>query len=324
MAQRERVSLDQWRALRAVVESGSYAAAAAAISKSQPAITYAVQKLEKLLGVKVFEISGRKAQLTPIGELLYRRAKALLEEAGALEHAAHDLAAGWEPELRLAVEIVFPTWLLLQALGDFAAERPDTRIELHETVLSGTDQMLIARSVELAICSQVPPGHIGDPLLQLSFIAAAHPDHPLHRLGRKLTPQDLRKHRQLVLRDTGNRRDRGVSWLGSEQRWTVSNKATSIHAATMGLGFAWYPEDTIRNELAAGTLKPLPLREGAERRGQLYLVHADPDYAGPGARRLAQIIRERTRAAALAAQVRAADPPVTSSIQPAPRSAPGP
>lgn len=296
MTRRSRISLDQWRALRAVVESGGYAPAAAAINRSQPAVTYAVQKLEGTLGVKVFEIRGRKARLTPVGEVLYRRARALIDEAGALEHAAHELAAGWEPELRLAVEFVFPTWLLLQALGDFSVERPDTRIELYETVLSGTDELLLARTVDLAICSQVPPGCIGDPLLQLTFIAVAHPDHPLHRLGRPLTAQDLRQHRQLVLRDTGSRRDRGVSWLGSEQRWTVSNKATSIHAATMNLGFAWYPEDTIRGELAAGTLKALPLREGAERRGQLYLVFADPDYAGPGARRLAAIIRERVRA----------------------------
>jgi DNA-binding transcriptional LysR family regulator len=296
MRQRERITLDQWRALRAVVETGGYAAAAAAISRSQPAITYAVQKLEKALGVKVFEIRGRKARLTAVGEVLYRRARALLDEAGALEHAARDLAAGWEPELRLAVEIVFPTWLLLQAFADFAQERPDTRIELYETVLSGTDEMLLARTVDLAVCSQVPPGHIGDPLLQLTFVAVAHPDHPLHRLGRPLTAQDLRQHRQLVLRDTGSRRDRAVAWLGSEQRWTLSNKATSIHAATMGLGFAWYAEDTIRGELAAGTLKPLSLREGAERRGQLYLVFADPDYAGPGARRLAAIIRERVHA----------------------------
>jgi DNA-binding transcriptional LysR family regulator len=59
----------------------------------------------------------------------------------------------------------------------------------------------------------------------------------------------------------------------------------------MGLGFAWYPEDTVRGELERGVLKPLPLREGAERWGDLYLVFADRDYAGPGAQRLAELIR---------------------------------
>jgi DNA-binding transcriptional LysR family regulator len=128
----------------------------------------------------------------------------------------------------------------------------------------------------------------------MRFIAAAHPQHPLHALERKLTLQDLRKYRHLMIRDSGSQRRAG-SWLGAEQTWTVSHKATSIHAACMGLGFAWFAEDTIRGELERGELKPLPLREGAERWAELYLVFADRDYAGPGALRLAAIIREQVQ-----------------------------
>ena len=291
MAPNPQISLEQWRSLLAVVDAGGYARAAELLHKSQSAVTYAVQKIEALLGVKVFEVIGRKAHLTSTGEVLYRRAKALLEEAGALEVAADSLAAGWEPELRLAVEIIFPTWLLLQCFARFAEERPQTRIELYESVLSGTEEALLQRTVDLAICSQVPPGFIGDPLMRLRFIAVAHPEHPLHQLGRELTLQDLREHRHLMIRDTGSQRRSG-SWLGAEQSWTVSHKATSIHAASMGLGFAWFPEEWVRDELDRGALKPLPLREGGERWGNLYLVFADRDYAGPGALRLADIIRE--------------------------------
>jgi DNA-binding transcriptional LysR family regulator len=291
MAPNPRISLEQWRSLLAVVDAGGYAQAAELLHKSQSAVTYAVQKIEALLGVKVFEVIGRKAHLTSTGEVLYRRAKALLEEAGALEVAADSLAAGWEPELRLAVEIIFPTWLLLQCFARFAEERPQTRIELYESVLSGTEEALLQRTVDLAICSQVPPGFVGDPLMRLRFIAVAHPEHPLHQLGRALTLQDLREYRHLVIRDTGSQRRSG-SWLGAEQSWTVSHKATSIHAASMGLGFAWFPEEWVRDELDRGALKPLPLREGGERWGNLYLVFADRDYAGPGALRLANIIRE--------------------------------
>jgi DNA-binding transcriptional LysR family regulator len=165
------------------------------------------------------------------------------------------------------------------------------RIELYESVLSGTEEALLQRKVDLAVCSQVPPGFAGDPLIRLRFIAAAHPEHPLHQLGRELTMQDLREHRHLVIRDTGSQRRSGSS-LGAEQSWTVSHKATSIRAAGMGLGFAWFPEDMVRDELQQGLLKPLPLREGGERWADLYLVFADPDYAGLGALRLAQIIRE--------------------------------
>src|ERR1700719_1146816 len=286
-----RISLEQWRSLLAVVDAGGYAQAAEVLHKSQSAVTYAVQKMESLLGVKVFEVVGRKAHLTPTGEVLYRRAKALLEEASALEGAAGSLAAGWEPELRLAVEIIFPTWLLLRCFARFAEERPQTRIELYETVLSGTEEALLQRKVDLAVCSRVPPGFAGDPVMRLRFIAGAHPEHPLHRLGRELTLQDLLKHRHLVIRDTGSQRRAG-SWLGAEQSWTVSHKATSIRAAGLGLGFAWVPEETVLCERKRGELKVLPMREGGERWGELSLVFADRDYAGPGALRMAEIIRE--------------------------------
>src|SRR6202021_3978467 len=133
-----RSSLEQWRSLLAVGDAGGHAQAAAMLHKSQSAVTYAVQKMESLLGVKIFEVIGRKAHLTATGQVLYRRAKALLDEAGALESAAGSLAAGWEPELKLAVEIVFPTWLLLRCFARFAEERPQTRIELYERVTSGT------------------------------------------------------------------------------------------------------------------------------------------------------------------------------------------
>jgi DNA-binding transcriptional LysR family regulator len=291
-----KISLDQWTTLVSVVESGGYAQAGEQLHKSQSTLTYAIQKLEELLGVKVFEIRGRKAVLTPIGEVLYRRGKTLVEEAARLEHAAGELAQGWEPEIRLAAEIIFPTWLLLECLGKFAAERPETRIELIESVLGGTDEALAGRKVELAIGSSIPPGFVGDTLMPVRLICVAAPSHPLHLLGRELTLDDLRRHRHLVVRDSGVQRSRGGGWL-NEIRWTMSHKATSIRAAVMGLGYAWYAEDAIREELDRGALKPLPLREGAERTGSLYLIFADREAAGPGTRRLAEILREEVKRA---------------------------
>jgi len=286
-----RITLDQWNVLVSVVESGSYSKAAERIHRSQSTLTYAIKKLESLLGVKVFELRGRKAVLTPTGELLFRRGKTLIEEAGRLEHAAAELAKGWEPQIRVAVDIVFPTWLLLRCFADFARERPETHLELYETVLGGTEEALARRSVEFAIGGTVPQGFVGDILMPIRAVCMAAPSHPLHQLGRELTLEDLRRHRHIVIRDSGEQRVRSAGWI-NELRWTVSNKATSIHAAGLGLGYAWYPEDSVRSELERGALKPLPLREGAEKSGTLYLVFADREAAGPGTLRLAQIIRE--------------------------------
>jgi DNA-binding transcriptional LysR family regulator len=271
-----------------VVESGSYAAAAARLHKSQSTVTYAVQKIERLLGLDAFEIRGRKAVLTEAGQVLYRRARTLLEEAAMLERGAAAMSQEWQPEISIAVEIIFPTWLLLECLAEFARERPETRIEVYETVLTGTSEMLSQGHVDFAIGSD-RAGVSGEALMQIEAIAVAHPDHPLHHLGRTLTQRDLRSHRRILIRDSGAQRDKEVS--GVELRWTVGNKATSIRALVMGLGYAWVVEETIREELAAGLLKALPLGRGARRRGELFLAFADAEFPGRDAARLADIIR---------------------------------
>ncbi|MEQ8860670.1 MAG: LysR family transcriptional regulator [Pseudomonadales bacterium] len=286
------VSLEQWRALVAVVDAGGYAQAAAALHKSQSAVTYAVQKIESQLGVAAFTIEGRRAVLTATGQMLYRRGRALVEEAAELERAARTLSAGWEAEIWLAVEVLFPSWLLLDCLARFGAESPDTRVEVLESVLGGAGEALLSGQADVAITPHVPPGFLGDPIMRVRMLAVAHPDHPLHGLGRPVTERDLRGHRHLVVRDTASTRDRRTTTVEVNQRWTLSNMSTSIQAASRGYGFAWLPEERIRRELDQGLLAPLALREGAERLLELYLAVADADFIGPGVQRLARILRD--------------------------------
>lgn len=287
-----RITLEQWRALLAVVDAGGYAQAAEKLHKSQSAVTYAVQKLENLLNVKVFELVGRKAVLTSTGALLYRRAQLLLDDAQRIESSAQRLSAGWEPELRLAAEIIMPNKLLLAALARFGQESPHTRVEWFETVLGGTAQALLEGQVDLAIMPRMPPGFAGEILLRMRAIAVAHPEHPLHALGRPLTMRDLKRHRNIVVRDSGSARDPRAMNVEAEQRWVVSSMSTCIQAVAAGHGFAWLMEDKISEELERGLLKPLPMGARSDRHVDLYLVLADPEFAGPGVLRLAQILRE--------------------------------
>jgi DNA-binding transcriptional LysR family regulator len=300
-----RISLEQWRCLAAVVEAGGYAQAAERLHKSQSSVTYAVQKLQSTLKVSAFEIQGRKAVLTGVGQMLYRRARTLLDDAGDLERAARKASAGWEAEIGIAVEALFPTWLMFECLSRFGTESPQTRIEWRETVIGGTAEAFSEGVAELGIAARVPTGLAAETLMSIPFVPVAHPDHPLHKLAREITMRDLRKHRHLVIRDSSTRRDKKSATLEVEQRWTVTNLSTSIGAVSRGHGFAWLPQDKIRAELDEGQLKILPLRGGRERVAQLYMFFADADAAGPGTRRLAQIVREEV---AGACRSRGADP----------------
>ena len=294
MTKAPRITLEQWQALIAVVEAGSYARAAERLHKTQSTVTYAVQKIESLLDVKAFDIVGRKAVLTPTGQTLYRRARVLLEEAANTEAAAQRLSAGWEAEIRIAMEVIFPSRVMFAALKRFGTESPHTHIELIESVIGGTSEALLQGQADIAITPRVPSGFLGEHLTRMRFVPVAHPDHALHKLGRPLTQHDLRDHRHLVVRESGTARAARLT-VEATQRWTVSNMSTSILAAASGHGFAWLPEEEIAEELANGTLKPLRLREGRDRYADLYLVFANRDSAGPGTLRLGALIVESVR-----------------------------
>ena len=286
------ISLEQWRSLIAVVDAGGYAQASESLHKSQSAVTYAVQKIESLLGVKAFEINGRKAILTPTGQMLYQRALALIDDANNLERAAHNLSAGWEAEIHIVAEVLFPSRLLLSCLDRFGQESPGTRVELIESVLGGTADALLKQEVDLVISPQLPPGFLGDLLMRVRLCAVAHYDHPLHHYDRALSYRDLLSHRHVVVRDSGIKRDRRTVSVEVDQHWTVTQIATSIQAVSMGYGFAWLPEEHIREELQTGLLRQLPLQQGSTREVPLYLIRTHSDLAGPGVARLATIIKE--------------------------------
>ncbi|MDI5891719.1 LysR family transcriptional regulator [Halomonas rhizosphaerae] len=286
-----RVTLAQWQMLAAVVDHGGFARAAEAIHKSPSTLNHAVHKLEEQLGVAVMEPVGRQVRLTEAGELLLRRARQLLENAASLEDVATRLAEGLEAEVVLAVDQIFPPDALARALEAFSAAYPHVRVQLHETVLNGGIEMLYDASADLVVSGISAQGFLGEPLVRVHFVAVAHPEHPLHRLGRPLDLRDLEQHRQLVVRDSALRQSMDAGWLKAEQRWTVSHLQTSIDMLERGLGFAWIPETRLRQALAEGRLAQLPLAAGGSREYPVQLIHRDRDRAGPATHALAEALK---------------------------------
>ncbi|MFZ5580402.1 MAG: LysR family transcriptional regulator [Pseudomonadota bacterium] len=291
-----KTTLDQWRALQAVIDHGGYAQAAERLHRSQSSISYAIARLQDALGLELLVIEGRKARLTEAGRTLLGRSRELSAKAVALEELAAALRQGWEAEVRLAVEAAFPTEVLLHALAHFAGRAPQTRVQLREEVLSGTDEACRDGSADLVISSGMPLGLLGDRLIEVEFIAVAHPDHALHRLGRALTADDLMQAPQIVLRDSGHRQPRDGGWVDAPMRWTVTSMDTALRMVGAGLGFAWLPAHLLRGPLTEGRVRPLPLREGQRHTESLYLIFVRPELSGPATRLLADMLLDAVNA----------------------------
>jgi DNA-binding transcriptional LysR family regulator len=279
-----RTSIEQWAVLAAVIDHGGFAQAAAALNRSQSAVSYTVARLQESLDVAVLVIEGRKAVLTEPGRALLKRARALIADLDKLERLARSLKQGWESELKLVVDAAFPRERLLSIVAELQRLCPNTQMQLSDAVLSGAEEAIANGSADVVVSTRVPAGHLGDWLLEVTFVAVARSDHPLLGIDRPLVPDDLTRHVQAVVRDSGIQHPRDEGWLGSELRCTVSSLEASLAIVEAGLAYAWLPEHLIRGALERGSIRRLPLAAGATRTVALSLVLVNPEGAGPAAR----------------------------------------
>jgi DNA-binding transcriptional LysR family regulator len=278
-----KTTLEQWAVLAAVVDEGGFAQAANALHRSQSAVSYAVGRLQEALDVPLLELDGRKSVLTPHGKTLLDRARSLLRDLDTLEAVAGSLKQGWEPELKLVVDAAFPRMPLFAIVADLQRACPTTDIQLADAVLSGAEEAITERRADVVVTSRVPPGFLGDRLLDVEFVAVARSDHPLLRIDRSLTLDDLTRHVQAVVRDSGSIQRRDEGWLGSDHRYTVSSMESSLGLVLAGLAYAWLPEHVLANHLRDGILRRIPLAGGGSRTVTLHIVMVRPELAGPAA-----------------------------------------
>jgi DNA-binding transcriptional LysR family regulator len=277
-------TLEQWAVLAAVVDEGGFAQAAMALNRSQSAVSYSVARLQESLDLELLKVEGRKSVLTLHGETLLTRARALLKEMETLELLAQSLKQGWESELKLVVDAAYPRARLLRIIAALQATCPSTQIQLADVILSGAEEAIVKGAADVVVTSRVPPGFLGDWLLDVAFVAVARPDHALFGIERALTTQDLVHHVQVVVRDSGTSQPRDEGWLGAERRFTVSSMEASLATILAGLAYAWLPEHLVAESLQSGALKRLPLVSGGSRTVSLQIVLVRPDLVGPAAR----------------------------------------
>jgi DNA-binding transcriptional LysR family regulator len=279
-----KTSLEQWAVLAAVVDEGGFAQAAVALNRSQSAVSYSIARLQESLDLPLLVVEGRKSVLTPHGQTLLNRARGLLRELDTLEALARGLKQGWESDLKLVVDAAFPRPRLLEIIAELQSSCPSTQLQLADVVLSGAEEAIVAGSADLVVTSRVPPGYLGNWLMDVKFVAVAHLQHPLSQLGRELVADDLVHHVQAVVRDSGTQNPRDDGWLGAERRFTVSSLEASLATISAGLAYGWLPEHMLVAALREGTLRELPLVAGARRNVSLHIVLAQPDLLGPAAR----------------------------------------
>lgn len=132
----------------AVVESGSFTAAAAALGQTKAVVSFNVRQLESELGVTLLLRSTRRLTLTEAGSLFYQRGLALLKAAENLQDDVRGSHVGLSGELRVATTAEYGAQVIVPALAAFSLPHPALRVR---HVSSSHHADLISDRVDVAI-----------------------------------------------------------------------------------------------------------------------------------------------------------------------------
>jgi DNA-binding transcriptional LysR family regulator len=260
------ISLEALMILDLLDSKGSLIAAAREVHRVPSALTYTLQKLESDLGLKLLTKQGRKLQLTVAGSELLRGGRQILRAAKDLEVHVKKVAAGWEPEIRIAVDNIIDIELLYPIMSEFLALNSGTRVKTSYEVLGGSWDALITDRADLVIGAPGDtPSALGlssSPLGATEFIFAASPLHPITKEHQPLTPAVIAKYRSIAVSDTSiGSQPRTVGILPGQEVLNVPNMKGKLSAQIYGLGVGYLPRRLATEALANGQLIELKTQE---------------------------------------------------------------
>ncbi|MEU1077038.1 MULTISPECIES: LysR substrate-binding domain-containing protein [unclassified Streptomyces] len=249
-------SLAQLRAFAAVAEHLHFRDAAAAIGMSQPALSGAVSALEEALGVQLLERTTRRVLLSPAGERLAVRAKAVLDAVGVLLEEAEAVRAPFTGVLRLGVIPTVAPYLLPTVLRLVHERYPELDLQVHEEQTSSLLDGLAAGRLDVLLLA-VPlgvPGVTELPLFDEDFVLVMPSEHWLG--GREDVPREALRELDLLLLDEGHcLRDQALDICreagrdeGAAVTTTAAGLSTLVQLVAGGLGVTLLPRTAVRVE----------------------------------------------------------------------------
>jgi len=194
------MTLNELKYIVAVARARHFGKAAEACFISQPTLSVAVRKLERELGVELFERRQGAVTVTPVGEQVVAQAQRVLEEAGVIkeivEHGRDQLAA----PLRIGAIYTIGPYLFPHLISELAQQAPQMPLIIEENYTHVLAEKLKQGEVD-AILISLPfeeHGILTVPLYDESFVALVPGSHPLNG-KEKLSIEDISREKVLLL-----------------------------------------------------------------------------------------------------------------------------
>ncbi len=284
-------TIDQLRVFLTVVETGSLAAAGRKLNRATSAISYAIDTLEAVLGIALFDReTTRKPQVSEAGRAVLVEARSLSRGLDSLRAKVKGLSGGLEAEVSLVVDVMLPTGDLVAALQAFRQAFPTVPIRLYIESLGAVSQHVLDGVAMLGVCG---PLRIESdrleyiPFRNFELVPVAAPTHPLAS-GPRAAIGAARHHVQLVLTDRSTLTAGQDFGVFADETWRLGDLGAKHALLLAGIGWGSMPAEMVRADLEAGRLVRLDLTDCTSITAAMYLVYAAAKPPGPAGRWLMQ------------------------------------
>ncbi|MEP8943807.1 LysR family transcriptional regulator [Enterobacter ludwigii] len=257
----------------AVVEHGSFTAAAVALSTTPSVLSRAVSRLETRLGRQLLQRTTRRVGLTEAGRVYLEQARSAFSLLDEAERNGQGQEGDLTGRVRMSVPTTYGHYRLPPLLAQFSQHYPRVQVDLN---ITNRNVDLIAEGFDLAIrLGQMPDsGLVARKLEDAALLLVASPAY-LHRMGTPQTLDDLHRHMCLpfILPRTGRiapwvfREDeRDVDWLPASTIETSDDVLGVVSLAEHGMGICQSYEFIVRDRIQRGQLvEVLPHLRGRSR-----------------------------------------------------------
>lgn len=251
------VTLDQLRTFIAAVDQGSFSAAGRKLRRAQSVVSQTLANLEAQLGVKLFDRSARYPRLTEEGRSLLVDARSVADNIDGFKARARAMREGLEPELSVAMDVMYPMAALTRAATHSRKTYPHTPLRLYVEVLGGVIKPVLDRRCSIGVIGSLPVVSNelqSEPLLDLQLATVVSPAHPLATTRGAISAAAVAKQVQLVLTDRTaltEGRDFGVL---SPLNWRLADLGAKHAFLRAGLGWGHMPLHMVEADLDSGAL----------------------------------------------------------------------
>ncbi|MEK6742211.1 MAG: selenium metabolism-associated LysR family transcriptional regulator [Nitrospirota bacterium] len=192
------------RVFCAVAETKSFSKASELIHLTQPAVSLQIQAMEELYETRLFDRSGNSINLTPAGEILYKRAKEILALYAEAQHNISEITGAIKGSLSIGASSTIGNYLLPHIIAAFKKKVPQVNISLVVNNTKVITERLNAGEIDIALVEgDVSKQRFSvETLISDELVVIMSPAHPWAE-RRSLSAIELTKE-PLILREEGS------------------------------------------------------------------------------------------------------------------------